>query len=162
MKWNRDESHAQFRSAGCFAIARLLLLLSHPPTERTRPADLGGSTDKPSLCNDVIIRCMRTCRYRSCSADGDCAMISEASRRDLLAFCSPSAAITCKETHFNFLYGNLKNEGTRMTNIQRFHRQVVEYISCPDTKLWRLQLVSFFPNFFSFKQFLLSPVHSGS
>ena len=129
MKWNR-ESHAQFRSAGCFAIARLLLLLSHLPTDRTRPADLGLSTMWERA---MMIRCMRTCRYRSCSADGDCAMISEASRRDLLAFCSPSAAITCKETHFAFLQYDIR---------PTCKNSIAKSLAI---KLWRLQLILFFP-----------------
>lgn len=36
-----------------------------------------------------------TWRYRSCRAAGESPMTSEASRRALLAFCSPSAAMTC-------------------------------------------------------------------
>ena len=37
----------------------------------------------------------RVCRYLNCRADGLQAIISDAALRAALAFCSPSAAITC-------------------------------------------------------------------
>ena len=46
--------------------------------------------------NGILIILFHTWRYLSCSADGVSAITSEASRRARLAFCSPSAAITCK------------------------------------------------------------------
>ena len=38
----------------------------------------------------------RVCRYLNCIADGLQAIISEAAFSAELAFCSPSAAITCR------------------------------------------------------------------
>ena len=35
-----------------------------------------------------------TCKYLNCSAEEESAITSDASRKALLAFCSPSAAIT--------------------------------------------------------------------
>ena len=39
----------------------------------------------------------KVCKYRSCIADGDSFITSAASLRARDAFCSPSAAMTCKE-----------------------------------------------------------------
>jgi len=44
----------------------------------------------------------KVCRYLSCSAAGVSAITSLASRSALLAFCSPSAAITCKRRETQF------------------------------------------------------------
>ena len=68
-----------------------------------------------TLCDILpltLLQCnICTCRYLSCSAADDSVITSEASLKALLAFCSPSAAITCGMHHhwyFENIYLGLK------------------------------------------------------
>ena len=74
----------------------LFIWLSRPL--ETHPMQRWSREGRKPLCNSTIslLILSHTWRYLSCSADGVSAITSEASRRARLAFCSPSAAITCK------------------------------------------------------------------
>ena len=75
-----------------------------------------------------------TCKYRSWSADEDLAITSEASLKALLAFCSPSAAITWVKFIFTVMSCWIFSQ-----NCLRW-KNVLFGCSCKEYKLWKTNI----------------------